>query len=106
MNVIDFIAQSAKYMAEDRADVYESEEDAIAELTLALDTLRQSESSQSMCIFSSYILMRFLEDGAEEVFLTKKLSSLVLFEEEEIFRAYGWVDGIQLDDPEDDGLDY
>lgn len=105
MNVIDFISQSAHFIYKDRPESYESVDEAIAELTLALDTLRTAEAPHSTCIFSSYMLVRFVEDGVEEVFLTKKLSSLILFEEEEICRAYGWVDSIQLDDPEDDGLD-
>lgn len=105
MNVIDFISQSAAYIAEERSDIYDSPAEAAADLTVALDVLRESGDSQGMCMFSGYSLMRFSGDGVEEIFLSRKLASLALFEKEEVCRAYGWVDGIELDDPFDEDLD-
>jgi hypothetical protein len=105
MNVIDFISQSAAYIAKERPDIYDSAAEAAGDLTTALDILRESGDPQGMCMFSGYALLRFLEDGVEEIFLSRKLASLALFEEEEICRAYGWVEGIELDDPFDEALD-
>lgn len=105
MNVIDFIAQSARYIANERPNIYESASEAAHDLTTALDVLRDSGDPQGMCMFSGYALLRFEDDGVEEFFLTKKLASLALFEEEEVCRAYGWVEGIELDDPFDEGID-
>lgn len=103
MNVIDFIRESANFMVDDRPDVY-SHESAVEELTHCIDTLREfPDKPLSLITFTSYCLMRFTEDDVEEFILSRKLSSVVLFGEEEqcdVYSHHPGLDGIPniLDD--------
>lgn len=113
MNVIDFIRESAAFMAKDRPDVY-TPELAVRELTQAIEVLRESELPVGCVMFTSYLLNRTMDDGVEEFLLTRKLSSVLLCEEEYSCLVFGFSDEVQLPSihdvqPEDDyfeeGLD-
>lgn len=104
-SVTDWISQSANYMFKEHPELFDSKEDAVGDLIHALDTLREHGGEQGTILFGPYLMYRIVDEGVEEVFFTRKLASVVLFEEESVCRAYGWIDGIELDDPLDDDLD-
>lgn len=113
MNVIDFIRESAVFMARDRPDVYTNDL-AARELSHAIDVLRESGMPVGCVMFTSYTLQRTEDDGVEELLLTRKLSSVLLCEEEESCLVFGFtpevelpsVDSIQPDEHYDEeGLD-
>jgi len=81
MNVIDFIRESATFMAKDRPDIY-TPELAVRELTEAIEVLRVSDLPVGCVMFTSYLLNRVMDDGVEEFLLTRKLSSVLVCEEE------------------------
>lgn len=111
MNVIDWLNKSAEFMAKDRPDLYTAAL-AVAELDSYMELLRNRDLPCDWVSFSSYVLFRTLEDGVEEFDLTRKLSSVTLFEEEEdalVFSHTGLSEGLRvrielpgpLDDPEE-----
>lgn len=104
MNVIDWLTETGRYMVRTHPDLY-TESIAVEELSTALDTLRQSNWDDSTLVLGPYLMYRSVQDGVEEVFLTLIATSLILFEEEAVCKAYAWRDGIELDDPLDDSLD-
>lgn len=105
MNVIDFIRESAAFLVWDRPDLYD-QETAVEELSSSIDTLREfPDKPLSLISFSSYLMTRFVDDGVEEFLLTRKLSSILLFEEEEECRVYTHVEGINLPSILDDSQD-
>lgn len=108
LNVIDFIRESAEFLHTDRPDVYSSVEDAVTELTRCMDSIDGSDGG--WISFTSYVLFRHEEDGMIEWNLTRKLSSVTLFEPEEECLVLGYTDnsgtlkyGINLPSP--NGLD-
>lgn len=110
MNTIDFIRETAAYMAEDRPDVYDHET-AVEEISTAVDALREGGESQfECCTFTSYFLARIYDDGVEEFIFSRKVSGLLICEEEEDVRAFSYDESVGLphimDTPldEDDGL--
>lgn len=108
MNVIDFIRETAIFMAADRPDVYDVPT-AVAELTVAIDSLREltdADQPFAAIMFTSYLLARLEDDGVEEFILTRKLSSMILFEEEEQFGVYSHHPQIDLPSVLDDQDDY
>ena len=102
MNTIDFLRESATFLVADRPDVYDHET-AVEELSVAMDTLRESENTDRFtCImFTSYAMMRLYVDGVEEFILTRKLSSVLVFEEEAEVSAYSYHPNIELQPPLD-----
>lgn len=104
MNVIDFIRESSIFMSKDRPDIYPSAASAANELTSVIEALRQAEETTmfSCIVFASYLLARIEQDGVEEFMLTRKLSSLILFEEEEQCSVYSHHDQINLPSVLDD----
>ena len=108
MNVIDFIRETAEFMANDRPDVY-SPELAVRELTQAIEVLRDSNLPVGCVMFTSYLLNRVLDDGVEEFLLTRKVSSVLVCEEEESCLVFGFTDEINLPNINhvgpDEGLD-
>lgn len=96
MNTIDFIRETAIYMANDRPDVYDVET-AVDELSVAMDILRdEAESPVESLFFTSYILTRVWDDGVEEFTLSRRLSSVVIVEEEESVTAFAYSDDVDL----------
>ncbi len=80
MNVIDWLRETAVFMAADRPDIY-NQPGAMQELDRLMNNLRDSE--QTLVLFSSYGLIRFaLDDGEEEFMLLKKISSVNTYEQE------------------------
>lgn len=108
MNVIDFIRESATFMARDRPDVY-SPELAVRELTQAIEVLRQADSPVGCVMFTSYLLNRIDDDGVEEFLLTRKLSSVLVCEEESACLVFAFTDEVNLpsvnDVQDQEGLD-
>ena len=104
MDVIDFIRESAVFIAKDRPDVY-TEELAVIELHAAMDAMREKTYHFSCISFTSYLLCRVIEDGVEEFILSRKLSSLLLFEDEEACRVYSHHPQVDLPDILDDSQD-
>lgn len=95
MNVIDFIRESASFMAKDRPDIY-TPELAVMELDHAIEVLRGSGMTVGCVMFTSYVLNRVEEDGVEEFLLTRKLSSVLLCEEEDSCLVFGFTDAVLL----------
>lgn len=103
-NVINWFTETGKYMVRTHPDLYDLE-GAVEELSRSLDTLREANWDNGTLVLGPYMMYRSVQDGVEEVFLSLLTSSLILFEQEGICRAYAWRDGIELDDPLDDSLD-
>lgn len=108
MNVIDWLKESAKYMAVDRPDIY-STETALRDLSNYVELLRQVDLPYNWVSFSSYVLLRHVDDGIEEFDLVRKLSSVSLFPEEEINLVFSHTGlsntlktGVNLPSPLDD----
>jgi len=107
MNTIDFLRESAWFLTEDRPDLYDHET-AMEELDVAMTTLREEPDRQFSCImFSSYAMMRLWmpdetgTEGVEEFILSRKLSSVIVFEAEEEVSAYTYHPDIELPSPLD-----
>jgi hypothetical protein len=94
-NAIDFIRESAVYMVKQRPDIYDHTE-AVADLIRAMDDLRDDPRRDSVKFFSSFMLVRSVEDGCEEYVLGQKLSAFVRFEQEAEATAYTFVEDIDL----------
>lgn len=96
MNTIDFIRETAIYMANDRPDVYDKE-GAVEELSEAIDVLRdQAVNPVESLFFCSFILTRLWDDGVEEFTLSRRIASVVIVEEEESVEAFGYTDDVDL----------
>jgi hypothetical protein len=79
MNVIDWMRESAVFMAADRPDIYDTN-GAMGELDRLMNNLRDRQ--ESIVLFSSYALVRFApDDGEEEFMLLKKISSVNTYED-------------------------
>lgn len=103
MNVIDFVRESATFMAKDRPDVYD-EAGAARELAQAMEILRESDLTYACVTFTSYMLARIMDDGVEEFLLTRKLASVLVCEEEQSCLVFGYTDALSLpsvSDPQD-----
>lgn len=104
MNVIDFIRESAVYMARDRPDIYDAAL-AVRELTAAMDTLREADLAYGCVMFTSYLLSRVMDDGVEEFMLTRKISSVLVCEEESACLVFSYSPEVELpgiNDEQDD----
>lgn len=75
-NIIDFMRESAKFMASDRPDVY-TPESALDELSQMMVRMREQDDD-GITGFASYMLIRHIEDGLEEWDLVRKLSTAVI----------------------------
>lgn len=108
MNVIDFIRESAVFMSVDRPDIY-SPDLAVRELTEAIEVLRQADKEYGCVMFTSYVLSRIFDDGVEEFLLTRKLSSVLVCEDEQACLVFAFTPEVNLpsvfDGDPDQGLD-
>lgn len=95
MNVIDFIRETAIFMAKDRPDVY-TQDTAAMELSDAIEYLRSADGVYGCALFATYMLSRVEEDGVEEFLFTRKVSSVIVCEEEEGCITYSYVDDVAL----------
>lgn len=105
-DVIDFIRESAKFIAKDRPDVYYNEAVAVEEISSVMDALRGKPYQFSCVSFTSYLMCRVIDEGIEEFTLTRKLAGLMLYEPEEACRVYSHHPDVDLpsilDDSQDD----
>ena len=104
MNLIDFIRESASYIAKDRGDVY-TPELAVQELDHAIETLREHDLPYGCVMFTSYMLSRIMDDGVEEFLLTRKVSSAIVCEEESACLVFAFTPEVNLpsvNDPQGD----
>lgn len=111
MNMTDLFRESAIFMAKDRPDIYTAQS-AMEDLIRIHDDMAQYEDS-GWSSFASYILFKNVEDGVTEWYLTRKLSSAILFPEENEARVYshthhggGAVSALDLPDVLDDSQDF
>lgn len=98
MNVIDWIRESSHYMTKVRPDLY-TPEVASAHLVNAMEFLRGNYGPKEMSILISggFALVRIIESpGMEEFYLTKSISSVTTFEQENTCVVLGFVDDINL----------
>lgn len=95
MDVIDFIRESAMFMAKDRPDVY-TPELAVRELTQAIEVLREHNLEYGCVMFTSYMMSRVMDDGVEEFLLTRKLSSVLVCEDEQLCLVFAFTPDVNL----------
>lgn len=105
-NVIDFMRANAEFMAKDRPDVYESTEEALAELTHVMETMRDEDNR--VALFTSYVMLWLPDADGDEWILTRKVAT-VLTDNGGDAVAYGWTKdsgvlkhGVELPDVADD----
>lgn len=102
MNTIDWLRESGKFLAFDRPDVYEGPAEAVAELSHIIERLRHINIEPvSSIMFTSYVMTRIVEDDVEEFLLSRKLSTLCIFPEEEVVTAISHDPRIDLPDVSD-----
>ena len=110
MNLIDFMRETAEFMAVDRPDVY-TVELAVKELDHAIETLRHCDLPYGCVMFTSYMLSRIQDEEMEEFLLTRKVSSAIIDSEEGDCLVFAYTDAVNLpsvNDPqlgEDEPLD-
>lgn len=114
-NTIDFLRESARFLAKDRPDVY-TEQSALSDLTEMMEHMRETDEP-TWTSFASFLFVKHVEDGdegerVEEWILTRKISSLAIFEPENEVSVFGHTDGsgtlkvgVDLPDPLDQDLD-
>ena len=91
-NTIDFIRETAEFMAKDRPDIY-TPQTAMNDLLVTMDKMRE-RGEPTWTSFASYILMLHYEgDDVEEWNFTRKVSSLTIFEEEHEVLVLGYTKG-------------
>ena len=98
-NTIDWLVETAKFMAKDRPDVYSEVSEAVEELSGVIERLRDINIGPvSSMMFTSYVMTRIADDGVEEFLLSRKLSTLCIFEDEEVVTVLSYDAGINLPD--------
>lgn len=95
MNVIDFVRETAEYMANDRPDLYDHEK-AVNEIWSQVEALREFGLDLGIVSFSSYFIIREFDDGVESFTFTKKISGFLLCEEEEDSRVFSYDEEVNL----------
>lgn len=95
MNVIDFMRETASFMANDRPDLYDNES-ALAELIQVMDTLRSGDNNFNIIMFASYVFIRMVDEGVEDFLFSRKISGLLLDHDEEKVGTYGFTDEVGL----------
>lgn len=115
-NTIDFLRESAKFMALDRPDIYHNESLALHDISEMMEVMREANES-TWTSFASFMLIRHVEhfddnDDVEEWFLVRKISSLAIFPSEGEVQVFGHTKGsgtlkhgVDLVDPTDQDLD-
>ncbi len=102
MNTLDWLSESAKYMAQDRPDIY-TVSSAIDELSRLMESLRNlAIAPVASMMFTSYVLTRIVEEDMEEFMLSRKLTGLCIFEQEEVVQVFAYEDSIGLPSVLDD----
>lgn len=104
LSVIDWLRESAKFMADDRPDIYNFES-ALYDLSDAVEQLRTLDNGYitNTFLFTSYSLIRIADaEGVEEFILSRKLSSVTLFTPEDDCLVLSHTDKISLPKVDDD----
>lgn len=100
MNTIEWLNRTAEYMLFDSPHVYEDEFQAVADLDRHMNFLRTKPNNASIS-FGNYIMARVAQEGFEEFLLTKKVTTLGIFEYDGKVEAYGHDPDIDLPLPDD-----
>lgn len=100
MNTIEWLNRSAEYMFFESPHIYDNTFAAVADLDTHMNFLRTQTSNASIS-FGDYILARVSQEGFEEFLLTRKVSTLAIFEEDGVVEAYGHSPDIDLPFPDD-----
>lgn len=101
MNTIEWLNRTADYMFFDSPHIYDNTFAAVADLDTHMNFLRTQPTNASIS-FGNYILARVNQQGFEEFLLTKKVSTLAIFEDEGMVEAYGHDIDVDLPFPDDD----
>lgn len=99
MNVVDWIRETARYMAETRPEVYATHEAAMDELVTEMEYLRNEHGEQNLSAIMSggFVMVRLVEaPGMEEFQICRFLSSVTLFLPEEECLVIAGIDDIDL----------
>jgi hypothetical protein len=91
MNVIDWMRSTAEWMHKDRPDTYPSPLVAFQGLDLWMDDLRKEPHVKCTIETGGYALTRTYDDGVEEFSLAKVITSVAIYEEEEVVDGYHWL---------------
>ncbi len=89
MSAIDFVRETAIFMANDRPDLYTAEA-AVDELWEQIEALRDMDMSFGFVSFASYYITREWDEGVESFTFLRKISGYLLCEEEEDSRAFSY----------------
>lgn len=100
MNTIEWLNRTAEFMLFDSPHIYDDEFEAIADLDTHMNFLRTQTTNASIS-FGNYILARVAQEGFEEFLLTKKVTTLAIFEYDGTVEAYGHDPDIDLPMPDD-----
>lgn len=106
LNVIDWLSASAKYMAQQRPDIY-TFYTALDELSDNMEYLRSAHENDklSAVMCGGFVLIRTVEDeGMEEFILSRIATSVVTFQPEGDCLVLSYVPEVSLpkiDDPDD-----
>lgn len=95
-NTIDFLRESAKYMATDRPDLY-TPESALGELSVTMDKMRDIDGP-GWTTFASFMLFKHIEEfddneDVEEWFFMRRISSMAIFPSEGEVQVFGYTKG-------------
>jgi hypothetical protein len=96
MNMIDWLRATAEWMRKDRPDLFETNADALNALNDMVESVRISTGAREGVETGGYVLLRSEDDGVEDWTLSKKISSFVLFPEDDEAEAFGWVKEVDL----------
>jgi hypothetical protein len=86
LTVIDWLRESARFMARDRPDLFD-EDTAMQVLDKYMNQMRELPGAGATS-FEDYMLLRYVEPGIEEWDLVRRLSSIVSFEDEDNVWVY------------------
>lgn len=89
VNIIDWLRETARYMRADRPDLYESEEEALEDLSQIYHSLGDYDYP-CWSAWAGFFLHKWTEDGLTEWTFTKKISEAAVFPEEGKIKVYGW----------------
>jgi len=108
----DFIQASAKLMRADRPQLWESDDEAVRDITIAfsdVSSLDETDEEDYSVHLSGFVLTRVvLDEGVFEYTLSKKLVSLAIYTDDEESGTFDWTrnsnlaGGIELNLPEDE----
>lgn len=81
MDVMDWLQHTSAWIQKDRPDLYPMLNDAFEDLLGAYDQLA-SRNGSAFTHFGNFFLHKYVEDGVTEWSFTRKISTVVTYEEE------------------------